>query len=306
MGAGIAAALALAGVATTVVVRRVSALDEAAERIARRLEAHVRLGLADGRRAAGAGELVATRIGIGSGPFDVVIESVAENVGAKCEVLTRAETELAEDGLLCSNTSSLAIGGLAHAVNDPGRLAGWHWFHPADLVELVEIVPGPDTRPATLERLAGWSRALLKTPVVLSREIEGFVGNRLQYALLREAYAIVAEGVCSPADVDAAVTSGLGARWAAIGPFASMDLAGLDVHSAVARALFPKLSRATEVPELLAATIDEGGLGAEQGAGLLGGYTPEQAAAVVEARDRALAARILARRTIKSCCCSVT
>jgi 3-hydroxybutyryl-CoA dehydrogenase len=296
MGAGIAAAFALAGVATTVVLRRESALAEASEAVAQRLDAQVRLGLASTGQAADARDLVSTRVGGGGGPYDVVLESVAEELEAKRAVLAQAEGELGEGGVLCSNTSSLAIGELARAVADPGRLAGWHWFHPADLVELVEIIPGPKTQPATLDRLAGWSRALRKQPVVLSREIEGFVANRLQYALLREAYAIVAEGVCSPADVDAAVTSGLGARWAAIGPFASMDLAGLDVHAAVARALFPKLSRATELPELLRETIEKGGLGAAQGMGLRGRYTADEAASVVEARDETLAARVRMRR----------
>src|SRR5207244_4837493 len=128
-------------------------------------------------------------------------------------------------------TSSLAIGQLAAALEDPGRLAGWHWFHPADLVELVEIVPGEATQRATLDRLAIWSRALGKTPVVLARDKAGFVANRLQYALLREAYALVNERVCTIADVDAAVTAGPRPPWSAVGPFAAMDLAGADLHS---------------------------------------------------------------------------
>jgi 3-hydroxybutyryl-CoA dehydrogenase len=226
----------------------------------------------------------------------VVVESIAEDVQAKREVLGRAEAVLAEDGVLCTNTSSLPLAELAVAVQDPGRLAGWHWFHPADLMELVEVVPASGTRSSTVERLAAWSRALGKTPVVLARDSQGFVANRLQYALLREAYALVAEGVCAAADVDVVVTCGLGARWAAVGPFASMDLAGLDVHSAVARRLFPILSRDVEVPELLEAVIRNGALGAAKGAGLRGRYTPQEAAALVQVRDRSLAARLRTRQ----------
>ena len=83
---------------------------------------------------------------------------------------------------------------------------------------------------------------------MLRRDVPGFVANRLQYALLREAYALVEADVCELADVDVAVTAGLGARWAALGPFETMDLAGLEVHAAVAAALFPLLSGAAELP----------------------------------------------------------
>lgn len=291
MGAGIAATLALAGVPTTVIVRRAEARPEASRRIDARIDAHVRLGLVDAEACVEARRRVAVRIGLEGGPYDLLVESIAEDAAAKRELLARAETELTEDGLLCTNTSSLALSDLAAAVRDPGRFAGWHWFHPADLVELVEIVPAPGTRDATLELLAGWSRTLGKTAVVLARDVEGFVGNRLQYALLREAYALVADGVCTVADVDAAVTASLGPRWAAIGPFAAMDLAGLGVHAAVAKALFPRLSTAQALPELLEALVHEGALGAESGAGLRGAYAPGEAAELVARRDRSLAAR---------------
>ena len=296
MGAGIATAFALAGVPTTVVVRRASAIEETRDRVGRRLDAHLRLGLADVETTTAAERRIETRRGPEDGLYQVVVESIAEDAQAKREVLGRAEAVLAEDGVLCTNTSSLPLAELAVAVQDPGRLAGWHWFHPADLMELVEVVPASGTRSSTVERLAAWSRALGKTPVVLARDSRGFVANRLQYALLREAYALVAEGVCAVGDVDVAVTCGLGARWAAVGPFASMDLAGLDVHSAVARRLFPILSREVEVPELLEAAIRNGALGAAKGAGLRGRYTPEQAAALVQVRDRSLAARLRTRQ----------
>ncbi len=292
MGAGIATALALAGIPTTVVVRRASAIKETSDRISRRLDAHLRLGLADVETTAAAELRIETRRGLEDGPYEVVVESIAEDVEAKREVLEQAEAVLAEDGVLCTNTSSLALGELAVAIQDLGRFAGWHWFHPADLIELVEVVPCAGTWPSTVDRLAAWSRALGKAPLVLARDSRGFVANRLQYALLREAYALVAEGVCAVADVDVAVTCGLGARWAAIGPFASMDLAGLDVHAAVARRLFPMLSRQIEMPALLEAAIRDGALGAAKGAGLLGRYTPEQAAELVQVRDRSLAARL--------------
>jgi len=99
--------------------------------------------------------------------------------------------------------------------------------------------------------------------------VPGFVANRLQYALMREAWALVEAGVCSHADLDRVLTRGLGARWAAIGPFQTVDLAGLDVHLAVAENLFPELANERAAPRLLAETVADGALGTKSGRGLL-------------------------------------
>ena len=113
---------------------------------------------------------------------------------------------------------------------------------------------------------------------------------RDRYALIREAYHLVAAGVCTPADVDRVVTAGLGPRWAAIGPFASMDLAGLDVHREVAEQLFPRLSAGTAVPPMLTALAAEGALGVKSGRGLLGSYGEQRVREVIELRARVLLA----------------
>jgi 3-hydroxybutyryl-CoA dehydrogenase len=99
-----------------------------------------------------------------------------------------------------------------------------------------------------------------KAPVVVRLDVPGFVVNRLQYALLREAYALVDAGVCSFEDVDTAVTAGLGARWAAIGPFQTMDLAGLDVHAAVAANLWPELATTTKPSRSIEAARERGSI----------------------------------------------
>ncbi len=136
-----------------------------------------------------------------------------------------------------------------------------------------------------LARLRTWSERLGRRPIVLRRDVPGFVANRLQYALLREAYALVEAGVCGLADVDVAVTAGLGARWAALGPFETMDLAGLEVHAAVAAALFPLLSGTTELPAELVALRANGAGGARAGRGLLGDYPPERVGELETRRD---------------------
>lgn len=280
MGAGIAACLVAGGVDTVVLVRREGAVAAVRAEVTRRVAR-----LAGARR----GRRLTVVSGQPAGPFALAVESVAEDPAAKRAVLARAEAVLAAGGILATNTSSLCLADLADGLARPGQFAGWHWFNPAELVPLVEVVGGPRTAPATLQRLAALAAALGKQPITIRRDVPGFVANRLQYALLREAYALVEAGVCEIADIDRAVVSGLGARWAAIGPFAAMDAAGLDIHEAVAAQLFPHLSRATGVPGLLRRARERGATGVKGGRGLCGAYPPGTAERLAARRDDILA-----------------
>jgi 3-hydroxyacyl-CoA dehydrogenase len=241
MGAGIARIFAAGGASVRLMARREASLDSARERLG---ETNMRLTTSLDEALTGA---------------DLVVETIVEQVDPKREVLTRAEELAAAEALVTTNTSSLPLAAFEGALSRPERFAGLHFLNPPELVEVVEIVGGEDTAPETLETLAGWMEELGKAPVVVRRDIPGFVVNRLQYALLREAYSLVDSGVCSFADVDRAVTQGLGARWAAIGPFETMDLAGLDVHAAVAANLWPELANTTEPSETIAKTLERGG-----------------------------------------------
>jgi 3-hydroxybutyryl-CoA dehydrogenase len=283
MGTRIAACLARAGVVVCATARRPQTLRSAA--------AAIRAALADLGDDAGpaAGRvLLTTDADDELARADLVIETIREDLAAKTEVLGHLTQRARPGAIVTTNTSSLDLAALAAATAGPGRFAGLHWFNPADLVALVEVVPAPGTSAATIETLRGWMLGLGKTPVVLTRAVPGFVANRLQYALIREAYALVAAGVCTWADADLAITSGLGPRWAAVGPFQSMDLAGLDVHLAVARALFPLLAADSEPPDLLADLVAAGRLGAKSGAGLLGDYPPQRREALAALRDSVL------------------
>jgi 3-hydroxybutyryl-CoA dehydrogenase len=276
MATGIAASLVAAGIDTVVRVRRPESVPAVRAEVGRRLAA-----------ASGDARLT-VRCDDPPGPFAAAIESVPEDLYTKRGVLTQAQHLLADDGILATNTSSLSLAELADGLADPGRFAGWHWFNPAELVPLVEIVGGPKTAPATLQRLTELSTAIGKQPITVRRDVPGFVANRLQYALLREAYALVESGVCTVADVDQAVVSGLGVRWAGIGPFAAMDAAGLDVHEAVAAQLFPHLSNDTGVPDLLREARESGATGVKGGHGLCGDYPPEAAERLAARRDDVL------------------
>jgi 3-hydroxyacyl-CoA dehydrogenase len=241
MGAGIARIFAEGGAGVRLMARRQSSLDSARERLS---ETDVRLTTDLDEALTGA---------------NLVVETILEQVEPKREVLTRAEELAGPDALVTTNTSSLPLAAFEGALGRPERFAGLHFLNPPELVEVVEVVGGEHTAPETLETLAGWMEELGKAPVVVRRDIPGFVVNRLQYALLREAYSLVDSGVCSFADVDRAVTYGLGARWAAIGPFETMDLAGLDVHAAVAANLWPELANTREPSETIAKTLERGG-----------------------------------------------
>jgi histidine ammonia-lyase/3-hydroxyacyl-CoA dehydrogenase len=287
MAVGIAARLVAAGIDTTVLVRREEAVAPARAQIIRRMARLREYRLVTDH--AGPGARLAVRHEQTDGSFALVVESVAEDLEAKRVVLARAEAMVASGGIVTTNTSSLRLSDISAHLSHPARFAGWHWFNPAELVPLVEIVGTPRTDPATLRRLAELSTAIGKQPITARRDVPGFVANRLQYALLREAYALVETGVCEVADVDRAVVSGLGARWAAIGPFAAMDAAGLDVHAAVAAQLFPQLSAGTDVPALLRRARERGATGVKGGSGLCGDYPPEAADRLVAHRDDILA-----------------
>lgn len=272
MGAGIARVFADAGAAVRLSSRRESSLEAARARLGERAQ-QVRLTTSTDEALAGA---------------ELVIETIVEETEPKRAQLARAEELALPEAILTTNTSSLALTSLAEGLRRPERFAGLHWFDPPELVELVEVVSGEHTAAETIGTLVAWLERLGKTPVVVRRDLPGFVANRLQYALLREAYALVDAGVCSFADVDRAVIYGLGARWAAVGPFESMDLAGLDVHAAVAANLWPELANDSDLSESIERALETGALGVKSGRGLRGDYGPAAVSALLERRDRVL------------------
>lgn len=298
MGARIALFFAQAGLTVCLVSRRQETLEAAATTILSVLaEAPVRASGPAARQPTQEGRKpreVLSRIRLTTdatydlGAADLVVETIREDPGDKIALLGQVGSRVRPEALVTTNTSSLDLAALAEAVPHPERFAGLHWFNPADLVELVEVVPAPATAPGVVETLRAWLAELGKAPVVVRRAVPGFVANRLQYALLREAYALVAAGVCTLADADLAVVAGLGPRWAAIGPFQSMDIAGLDVHLAVARALFPDLAAGAVPPDLLAGLVDAGHLGVKSGRGLLGDYPPHRQESLTRLRDATL------------------
>ena len=202
---------------------------------------------------------------------ELVIEAIVEELGAKHALLRSLNGLCGGETIIASNTSSFMPSSLAEAVSCPDRLLVAHYFNPPYQIPLVEIVPGPDTSNETVMTVVGLLRKVGKKPVVLRKEATGFVGNRLQFALFREALAIVEQGIADPEAVDQVVRFGFGRRLAAAGPFEVFDLAGLDTILAVATQIFPELDTADPtgqlVPELLSRKVAEGDLGVKSGRG---------------------------------------
>jgi 3-hydroxybutyryl-CoA dehydrogenase len=288
MGSGMALAFAGAGIPVALVSRRRSTLDRA---LAHAREAAQLLARHDAAsRAEGVLERIQTTTDLDDVDVaaDLVVESVVEDLHVKRDLLRAVEARVDPSTVLTTNTSSLPLEALQEVLHRPERFAGYHWFNPPELVRLVEVVRAPRTSEDTARQLVAWSEGIGKTPVLVRKGVQGFVANRLQYALLREAYALVERGVCTVEDVDRVVTAGLGPRWAAVGPFRSMDLAGLDVHQEVVRHLFPRLSNRRGVPLLLRRLVTGGALGAKSGRGLRGLYRSDTIRALGERRARVL------------------
>jgi 3-hydroxybutyryl-CoA dehydrogenase len=183
---------------------------------------------------------------------DFVLESVVEDFAVKVELLGRVEGWLGTGALLTTNTSGLSITRLAEPLARPGRFAGFHFLTPGHLTAVVEVIAGAATAPETVEALCELGRRMGKRPIVCRRDVPGFVWNRLQSALMREALWLIENGVADIESVDAAVSDGLAPRWLATGPFAGADLGNIRTWATVSGQLFPELSTETGAGELAA------------------------------------------------------
>lgn len=213
---------------------------------------------------------------------DCVIEAAPENLELKRRIFELLDRLAPASAILCSNTSVIPITDIAIGVRDKKRVLGTHFWNPPHLVRLVEIVlMGEDNRPAAIT-IAALLRAIGRHPVLINRDIPGFVGNRLQHALKREAIALVAAGVCDAETIDDVVKLGFGARLAVLGPLEQSDLVGLDLTKAIHDTLIPDLDVTPHTHPYLDALVAKGETGMKAGKGFRS-WTPEQAEAV---RDR--------------------
>ncbi|TAP45847.1 3-hydroxyacyl-CoA dehydrogenase family protein [Arthrobacter sp. S39] len=197
---------------------------------------------------------------------EIIFEAITEQLNAK-QALLRQIQEFVGAVPVASNTSTFRPGQLAEGLVHPEAILVAHFFHPADIVPLVELVPHATTASSALTLTRSLIEEAGKVVVPLSHEVDGFIANRLQAALIREAVWLLRHGIASAEEIDAAVVHGLGPRWALAGPFEVMDRGGLDIWQAVTERLFPLLSVETSIPEEISSRVTQGELGAKSGQG---------------------------------------
>jgi 3-hydroxybutyryl-CoA dehydrogenase len=197
----------------------------------------------------------------------IVIECAPEKLALKQAVFAELARLAPASVPLASNSSSFPISDIARGLPTAERMLGLHFFMPAHLVPAVEVVRGEATDQRVWEEAAQLMRSLGKVPVRVKKDVPGFLANRLQHALMREAFALIDAGLASPEDVDAAVRYGFGLRYLAAGPVLQKDLAGLDIHCAAAATMYPHLANNTSPSPTLAGLVAQGKLGMKTGEG---------------------------------------
>lgn len=283
MGGGIAHALARHGIA--VMVSDVSA--EATTAAVRRLHDQADRYGADGLVAPH--EVATIRAQLSGAPLaeavadaDLVIEAVSENLAVKRAVLAEVSAHAPASAVVATNSSSIGLSRLSDVVSQ--AFIVMHWFNPAPFLPLVELAGDP----TVVARTADWLRTVGKTPIVVP-DVAGFLGNRLQFALFREAALIVEEGLASAAEVDDVVANSFGWRLPFYGPLAAGDISGLDVYAGAFAVLEEEYGPRFAAPESLLAKVAAGDLGLKTS----GGYREipaDQRAALEAYRDRVFVA----------------
>ena len=277
MGHGIAIEFARAGYDVRLHSRSEGSLERARGMIRDSLERLRELGSVSDEQAETVPGLVrmSTDLGAIVEDADLVIESIYEDIDAKTKLFGELDELSPDRTILASNTSSFLPSRLAAATTRPAKVINAHFLNPPFLVPLVEVVPTAETSAETTAVIMDLLTSLGKQPILVEREVPGFVASRLQMALLREALWLVENDVASAEDVDIAISAGLGRRWATAGVLHVLEVAGWDLISRVASDVFPHLSNADD-PSLLHDMVEHGDSGVKAGKGFYE-WTPEKA-----------------------------
>ncbi len=255
MGVGIIAMFLAHGWKTDVVSRSASTRDSLPEACGRALAAMGKP--ADTSRLA----TFATLPEATWSTIDIAVETVSEDLALKQKLFAEMEALAQPGAAITSNSSSFPISQIAKGLKTQGRMLGLHFFMPAHLIPLVEVVRSVHSEVRQAERVGKIMSSLGKRPVQVKKDVIGFLGNRIQGALMREALWLIEEGVASPEDIDATVRLSFGFRYAAAGPIVQKEHSGWDTTCAVAKIIWPDLSNAKGPPPILQRNVDEGRIG---------------------------------------------
>jgi 3-hydroxybutyryl-CoA dehydrogenase len=198
---------------------------------------------------------------------DLVIECVPERLDIKQELFAKLERYAKPEAVLASNSTSFPISQIASGLKTAARMIGLHFFMPAHLIPCVEVVYGEKTSPMVGDSLFRLMTACGMVPVSVKKDLPGFLANRLQHALSREAFSMVDEGICTPEDIDKAVRFGFGFRYIAAGPAMQRDHAGLEIHAAGGTTIYPSLNNSSTIAKCLSERVESGKFGMKTGEG---------------------------------------
>jgi len=217
-------------------------------------------------------------------PATFVVEAIREDLSVKQAFFAEIESYVGENTILASNSSSFPISQSGSRLRRPQRALVTHWFNPPHIVPTVEIVPSPLTSEDVTQTTLALHRTIGKLAIVLRRELAGFLVNRVQVAVMREVWDLLAKGVASAEDIDTAIRGSMGFRQAALGPLQIHDFGGLDIQAAVYRNLCPQICSDTELPKFMAEAVAKGHLGFKTGQGFYT-YPAGQVDRVLAERD---------------------
>lgn len=292
MGPGIAATLARAGLKVSAFDSDPGKRDQAGPACAAAATVLSALGVPDH-----SAHVIAVRDDLGAcvAGADLVIETVPEDLDLKIQVFRDIEPHVADTCVLASDTSGIPITHIQAGTRLPGRVIGMHWSNPPHLIPMIEVVWGEKTAPAAAEALTALVRRCGHLPIAIRKDVPGFVENRVLYAVMRECLDLVEQGVIDPQDLDACVSWGIGYKLAVIGPMALLDMAGLDIYSAVARYLNKDLSNRADVSAYVTERTSQRKLGLKSGAGIYE-YTAER---IAELRSQRAAKLVAVRKALE-------
>jgi 3-hydroxybutyryl-CoA dehydrogenase len=272
MGHGIAQVFALAGHEVTVTDTVMKNLESVERRIAINLRdlGEDETALARVRPCVDLGEAVRDA--------DYVVEAVFEDLALKQRLFAEIERHVRDETILASNTSVIPITSIMQGLKHRARALGTHWWNPPFLVPLVEVIETQWTAPETVAWTMDLHRAAGKEPAHVKKDVPGFIGNRLQHALWREAVALVEQGICDAETVDAVIKASFGRRLAVLGPLENADLVGTDLALAVHNVVLPAIDSRPAASPYLQGLVAAGKLGFKSGEGFRKWSQEEQSA----------------------------
>lgn len=289
MGEGIAHNFAQAGLSVRVVDQDEQILD----RCLAQIDANLRLFLEFGLLPEGPSSIksriepfLSQHLAEATRDCDFVVEAIPEILQLKRELFAQLDS-LHQDIILSSNTSSFTISAIAEGLRTPGRVVGLHYFNPAHIIPLVEIHRGQHTEDEVVEVTRELMLRVGKKPVLVRKEVPGFIVNRITGAMEREIDYLIDEGIVTPEDLDLAAKGSYGFRLACLGPMEAEDMIGLDTAMRASEQIFKVLSNATEPSPVLVEKVRRGELGIKSGKGWHD-YTGRSRAEIMEERNRKL------------------